>query len=65
MIFIRTVNDYGNECNSCTRYIVLFAIFLIISINLSSVCIYFHWHLKRSNTNNIININANTETIIY
>ena len=42
MIFIRTVNDYGNECNFCTRYKVLFAIFLIISINLSSVCIYFH-----------------------
>ena len=41
------LNDYGNICNSCTIYIVLFVIFLIISISISSAFIYFHWCLKR------------------
>ena len=35
-------NDYGEVCNSCTIYIVLFVIFLIISISISSAFIYFH-----------------------
>ena len=48
-----------------TLYIVLFVIFSIIRISISSVFIYFHWYLKRSNTNAITNVNANTETVIY
>ena len=40
-------NDYRNVCNSCTIYIVLFAILLIISISISSALIYFHWYLKK------------------
>ena len=51
MIYNGTVNNYGNVCNSCTIYIVLFAMFLIISISIRSVFIYFLWYLKRSNTN--------------
>ena len=35
-----------NVCNSCTIYIVLFVIFLTISIRISSVFICFHWYLK-------------------
>ena len=31
-------------CNSCTIYMVLFFIFLIIRICISSVFIYFHWY---------------------
>ena len=54
MIYKGTVNDYGNVCNSCTLYIVLFAIFLIISTIIS---IYFHWYLKRNNTS--------TKTVFY
>ena len=34
-------------CTSCTIYIVLFVIFLIISISVSSVFIYFHLYLKK------------------
>ena len=66
MIYIGTLNDYLKVCSSCTIYIVLFAIFLIISTVISSVLIYF-WYLKRSNTNinTITNINATTETVIY
>ena len=37
---------YKKVSNSCTIYIVLFAVFLITSI-LSSVFIYFHWYLKK------------------
>ena len=54
MIYDRTfnavpLNDYKKVFNSCKLYIVLFVIFLIISTIISSVFIYFHWHLKRSN----------------
>ena len=42
MVFNGTVNDYGEVCNSCTIYIVLLVIFLIISIRISSAFIYFH-----------------------
>ena len=37
-----TVNDYENVCNSCTIYIVLLVIFLIICIRISAFA-YFHW----------------------
>ena len=57
-------NDYENVCNSCTIYIVLLVIFLIIIIGIGSAFTYFHWCLKRSDTN-ITNINPDCETIIY
>ena len=57
-------NDYGNILNSCTIYIVLLVIFLIISISISSAFIYFHWYLKKCSTNTITNINAINETVI-
>ena len=62
-----TSNDYKNVCgscerSSCTAYIVLLVIFFIISIGISSVFIY--WYLKKSNTD-VVNINTNTETVIY
>ena len=56
MIYNETMNDYKKVCNSCAIDIVLFAMFLITYISISSVLIYFHWYLKRSNTNTIINI---------
>ena len=42
-----SLNDYEKVCNSCTIYIVLFAVFFITSICISSVFIYFHWYLKK------------------
>ena len=39
-----SLNDYKKVCNSCTIYIVLFAVFCITSICISSVFIYFHWY---------------------
>ena len=36
------LNDYKKVCNSCTVYIVLFAVLFITSICISSAFIYFH-----------------------
>ena len=43
------LNVCKKVCNSCTVYIVLFAVFFITSICISSVFIYFHWYLKKGN----------------
>ena len=43
------LNVYKKVCNSCTIYIVLFAVFFIASISISSVFIYFHWYLRKGN----------------
>ena len=57
------LNDYRNVCNFCTVHIVLFVIFFIISISISSVFIYFHWYLKKVNT--CVKFNPSTQTTIY
>ena len=44
MIYNRTLNDYKN--GSCALYIVLFVVFLVTNIVISSVFIYFYWYLK-------------------
>ena len=41
------LNVYKKLCNSCMVYIVLFVVFLITSICICSVFIYFHWYLKK------------------
>ena len=43
------LNVNKKVCNSCTIYIVLFAIFFITSICISSVFIYFHCYFKKDN----------------
>ena len=52
MLYNQTLNAiplhvYKKVCNSCTVYVVLFVIFLITSIWICSIFIYFHWYLKR------------------
>ena len=54
---------YKKLCNSCTICIELFAVFLITIICISSVFIYFQWHLKKDNVR--IKFNPGTETTIY
>ena len=52
--------------NSCRLYMVLFVIALSIIIAIISEFLYFFfWHLKRSNTNVVTNVNPNTEIVIY
>ena len=49
--------------NGTLNAIPLFIIFLIISINISSVFIYFHWYLKKDNI--YVKFNTNIQTTIY
>ena len=58
------INDYEKIFSSCSAYIVLLAIFFILSINISSVFVYFHWYLKKSSTG-VTNINLSAEASIY
>ena len=57
------LNDHKSVCGLCTIFIVLFAIAFLIIIGISGAFIYFHWYLKKSNTD-VININHGTETVI-
>ena len=57
------LNDYKKVCNSCKIYIVLFAVFFITSICISSVFIYFHCYLKKDNAS--VKFNPGTQTAIY
>ena len=58
-----TYNDYGNVCNSCTVYIVLFVIAFVMIIGISSAYLYFHWYLKKDVAR--VKLNNNTQTTIY
>ena len=37
----------SNDCGSCTPYIILFKIFLSISVIISGAFIYFHWYKNK------------------
>ena len=43
------LNVYKKVCSFCIVYIVLFVVFLITSIFICCVFIYFYWHLKKDN----------------
>ena len=50
MIYNSTVNNYKKICSSCIVYKILWVIFFLISIDISSVLIYFHyfhWYFKK------------------
>ena len=57
------LNDYTKVCNSCTIYIVLFAVFSITSICISRVFIYFHWYLKKDTIS--VKFNPGIQTAAY
>ena len=38
----------SNDCSSCTPYIVLFTVFLSISIIISGAFVYFHWYKNKN-----------------
>ena len=54
---------YKKVCNSCTIYIVLFALFFIVSVCIFSVFIYFGLYLKKDNVR--VKFNPGIQTIIY
>ena len=45
------LNNYKNVYNSCTPYIVLFAVFLVVSTVISTVFIQFYWYSEKNITN--------------
>ena len=47
MTYNSTLNDYEKICSSCTIHIVLFVIFFLKCVSISSIFIYFNWYLKR------------------
>ena len=57
------LSDHKKMCSSCTKYIVLFFIFLIINTSISCVFIYFHWLFKKSSIP--VRFNPNIQTTIY
>ena len=49
-IYNETLNKTSsNACASCTPYVVLFVMFLLTSVIISSAFVYFHWHKKTKN----------------
>ena len=65
LLKVNWLNDYGNVCNSCTIYIVIFVIALLIIIDICTAYFHFHWSLKRDNTSLNTYVNANNEAIFY
>ena len=63
MIYNGALNVYRKIFNSCTLYIVLFAIAFLMIIGISSAYFYFNWHLKKDITRD--KFNTNTQTTIY
>ena len=59
------LNDYRSVCWSCTLYIVLFVIFLIISIRFNSVFIHFYWYLKKILTSLMLILALKQQFIIH
>ena len=70
--FVRLSNDRS----SCTTYIILFSVFLSVSVVISGVFVYFHWYgeslvqrmykNKQPNLKDILDVNySKTETEIY
>ena len=51
MIYTETVDVSSSDykCGSCKLYIVQFVVFLVTSLIISTVLIYFHLYLKESN----------------
>ena len=50
------LNVYKKVCNSFMVYIVLFVVFLITSICICSVFMYFHWYFKKDNISTKFNV---------
>ena len=46
-------NDSLSDCFSCTPYIVLFAVFLVTSVIIGSVFLYFYWYSRKKMFNGI------------
>ena len=71
---LNTISSYDSliDCVSYTQYIVLFAVFLVTSVIIGCVFIYFYWYSEKISDqlhpekNNVcIKFNPHTQTTIY
>ena len=62
MIYNDTLTNHAKLCDSYTIYIILFAIFILINVSISSVFIYLHWYFKKDNIR--VKFNTNSQTTI-
>ena len=74
MIYNKALNVSSSDYKfgSCTLYIALFVVFLVTSVIISAVIIYFHWYLKECNDqlylkkdNVCIKFNPSNQTTIH
>ena len=55
-------NENKHKCSSCTVYIVLFSIFLIINVGIVTCYVYSQWYLKKDIQR--VKFNTRTQTTI-
>ena len=56
----------SNDSASCTPYVVLFAVFLSMSVIISGAFVYFHWYKKLDFKKDVPDVNySKTKTLIY
>ena len=62
------LNDSISDCFSCTPYIVLFTVFLVTSVMIGGVSVYFYWYIKKQLDlkKDILDVKySEIETLIY
>ena len=60
---VEIVNESKNKFNSCTAYIILFSIFLIMNVGIVTYYVYSQWYLKKYLPH--VDFNTHKETVIY
>ena len=60
---ITSKNEHENKCGSCTMYIVLFSIFLIINVGIGTYFVYSHWYLKKDDAH--ATLDTSIEATVY
>ena len=56
-------NENKHKCSSCTMYIILFSIFLIINVGIVTYYVYSQWYLKKYLPH--VDFNTHKKTVIY
>ena len=52
----------SSDCGSCTVYVVLFVVFLLLCLITSSVFVYFYWYQRSNTEKNSVRIGFNPKT---
>ena len=52
----------SNDCASCTVYVALFVVYLLLCLIISGVFVYFYWYKRSSTEKNRVSIRFNPKT---